>query len=112
MLSHAAAEKLPAFGLETVLKPALTATPTAKINFRPRTAERRSQHMFLQPDASPSKSGYKNAYNCVASLDNKFTFNDGYHIQHHLNSQLHWSELPHQFVATLAEHGRQKGASP
>ncbi|KAK9810976.1 hypothetical protein WJX73_002930 [Symbiochloris irregularis] len=67
-----------------------------------------SQHMFLQPDASPSKSGYKNAYNCVASKDNQLTFNDGYHIQHHLNSQLHWSELPQQFASTLAEHGRQR----
>lgn len=69
----------------------------------------RSQHIFLQPGESPSRSGYKNAYNCVADKGNQLTFNDGYHIQHHLNSQLHWSELPSQFVATLTEHGRQQG---
>ncbi len=63
--------------------------------------------MFLQEDGAGS--AYKLTYNCVDCKDNQVTFNDGYHIQHHLNSQLHWSELPRQFLATIAEHGRHKG---
>ena len=65
--------------------------------------------MFLQESASTSHSGYHVTYNCVANKDNQYTFNDGYHIQHHLNSQLHWSELPQRFLDTLPEHGHQKG---
>ena len=62
--------------------------------------------MFLQ-DATGS--AYKLTYDCIACKDNQVTFNDGYHIQHHLNSRLHWSELPQFFQKTIAEHGQHKG---
>jgi hypothetical protein len=47
---------------------------------------RRSQHVFVDP--SRPRSDYSLAYNCVACPDNQRTLNDGYHIVHHLNSQV------------------------
>ncbi len=67
----------------------------------------RCQHIFVDPD-SPSND-YTLTYNCIASSDNSRTYNDGYHIQHHLNSRLHWSELPHQFMSALDAHDKHDG---
>lgn len=65
-----------------------------------------SQHIFLRGDLLHSPYGI--TYNCIANKDNQYSFNDGYHIQHHMNSQLHWSELPERFLSTVAEHGRHE----
>ena len=48
-------------------------------------------------------------YSCVAHADNQRSFNDGYHVQHHLNSRLHWSELPARFLQTLPQHAGADG---
>ena len=69
----------------------------------------RCQHMFINP-ANP-RSAFGMAYNCVASPDNSCTFNDGYHILHHLNSMTHWSDLPQRFIHYLDQHVAQEGAS-
>ena len=67
----------------------------------------RSQHIFINPEGSGSP--YAITYNCVACADNAITFNDGYHIQHHLNSKTHWSDLPKCFLESLEEHAAQGG---
>ncbi len=51
----------------------------------------------------------RSTYNCLACADNSRTYNDGYHIIHHLNSRLHWSELPQRFIDTLQEHDENDG---
>ncbi len=67
----------------------------------------RSQHVFVDP-AHPDDA-YRSTYNCIAAADNQRTYNDGYHIQHHLNSRLHWSAMPQRFLDTLAEHEEHDG---
>jgi hypothetical protein len=67
----------------------------------------RSQHIFV--DSADPSCDYRLAYNVVGCADNQRTFNDGYHIQHHLNSRLHWSELPRRFKETLDEHTKHDG---
>mmetsp|Transcript_23388 Transcript_23388/g.72883 ORF Transcript_23388/g.72883 Transcript_23388/m.72883 type:complete len:393 (+) Transcript_23388:173-1351(+) len=65
-----------------------------------------SQHIFVEP--SRPADDYCSTYNCLNVLDNRFTFNDGYHIVHHLNARKHWSEMPQNFIDNVAkyeEHG-------
>jgi hypothetical protein len=67
----------------------------------------RSQHIFVDPDTP--RDDYKLTYNCLACPDNPKTYNDGYHIIHHANSRLHWSELPAAFVQQLELHDTKDG---
>lgn len=55
-----------------------------------------SQHIFVDPD-NPS-SNYGLACNHVNAPFNMLTFNDGYHITHHVSSITHWSEMPLHFI--------------
>lgn len=50
-----------------------------------------SQHIFVDPER-PS-SNYALTYNCMNTPENQLTFNDGYHIVHHIISFLHWTEV-------------------
>jgi fatty acid desaturase len=61
-----------------------------------------SQHCFVDP--SKPHCNYKLTYNCVGTLENQKSFNDGYHIVHHKASGLHWSELPSRFIKDLEDH--------
>jgi len=54
-----------------------------------------SQHIFIHPDRP--RSNYGLTMNCINTVNNQRTFNDGYHILHHQNSRTHWSELPDRF---------------
>jgi hypothetical protein len=61
-----------------------------------------SQHMFVDPD-SP-ESNYTLTYNCMDTPGNQTTFNDGYHIVHHVNARLHWTEMPKWFHDNREKH--------
>ena len=58
-----------------------------------------SQHIFVDP-ANP-QSNYGLACNHVNAPFNMLTFNDGYHITHHVSSITHWSEMPLHFIRHL-----------
>lgn len=60
-------------------------------------------------DPAAPDDDYKLTYNCLACPDNSRTYNDGYHILHHANSRLHWSELPSAFIQQLHLHDDKDG---
>jgi len=64
-----------------------------------------SQHIFVDPKR-PTVD-YALTYNCINHVENLFTFNDGYHIVHHINSRLHWSEMPQRFVDNLPTYAAE-----
>eukprot|EP00413_Alexandrium_margalefii_P016183 CAMPEP_0204531980 /NCGR_PEP_ID=MMETSP0661-20131031/11469_1 /ASSEMBLY_ACC=CAM_ASM_000606 /TAXON_ID=109239 /ORGANISM="Alexandrium margalefi, Strain AMGDE01CS-322" /LENGTH=379 /DNA_ID=CAMNT_0051538179 /DNA_START=75 /DNA_END=1214 /DNA_ORIENTATION=+ len=61
-----------------------------------------SQHIFVNPQNHQSNFGL--TYNCMDTPNNQTTFNDGYHVVHHLNARLHWSEVPDYFYQTKDKH--------
>ncbi|CAE8725922.1 unnamed protein product, partial [Polarella glacialis] len=61
-----------------------------------------SQHIFVNPEEY--QSNYHLTYNCIDHPTNQTTFNDGYHVIHHLNARLHWSEIPEYFVNNKDKH--------
>jgi len=58
-----------------------------------------SQHIFVDPDHYADS--YYLAYNIINTDANPVCYNDGYHLLHHLNSRLHWSELPAEFNKSI-----------
>lgn len=65
-----------------------------------------SQHIFINAKLPASAYGY--TYNSINSAHNQSGFNDGYHVEHHLNSRRHWSELPTAFVLKLDAYRRHE----
>jgi len=54
-----------------------------------------SQHIFVDP--ARCESNYALTYNCIDCPGNQTTWNDGYHVIHHMHPRMHWSELPSYF---------------
>jgi len=55
-----------------------------------------AQHIFVDPKRHESNYGL--TYTCINNSHNQCSFNDGYHVIHHINASLHWSELPSTFA--------------
>lgn len=66
-----------------------------------------AQHIFVDP--TNCTSNYALTYNCIDTPVNQTTFNDGYHVIHHANARLHWSEMPGALYAMKERH-LQSGA--
>ncbi|EKX47855.1 hypothetical protein GUITHDRAFT_69166 [Guillardia theta CCMP2712] len=66
-----------------------------------------SQHIFVSP-RNPN-SNYLLAYNVINVSSNQRCFNDGYHVEHHLHSRKHWSELPTSFMRSLDKYAKEGG---
>jgi len=59
------------------------------------------QHLFVDPKRH--ESNYGHTYSCINNSHNQRSFNDGYHVLHHINASLHWSQLPLTFTNNFAK---------
>lgn len=75
-----------------------------------------SQHIFVHPSILTMPqvlTSYE--FNCALTMQlinsphNQRTFNDGYHITHHIKSREHWTDMPYHFLQNL-EKFRDCGA--
>jgi fatty acid desaturase len=55
------------------------------------------QHAFV--DATSPGNAYRNSITCIGIGYNDRCFNDGYHIGHHLQARMHWTDLPKEYEA-------------
>lgn len=70
-----------------------------------------SQHIFVHPSIATMPQNLKSyEFNCALSLqsinhfDNQHAFNDGYHVTHHINSRVHWTELASHFLNNIEKY--------
>jgi len=70
-----------------------------------------SQHIFVHPSIATMPQNLKSyEFNCALSLqsinhfDNQHAFNDGYHVTHHINSRVHWTDLASHFLNNLEKY--------
>jgi fatty acid desaturase len=63
------------------------------------------QHAFV--NTARKNNGIANAISCINSGYNKRCFNDGYHVGHHLRANMHWTEMPANFLANREMYARE-----
>jgi fatty acid desaturase len=74
-----------------------------------------SQHIFVdgsvvsKPNENPTGYRYNSALslNVINHFDNQFSFNDGYHVVHHVKPKCHWTEMPLEFMNNLEKYAEQ-----
>jgi fatty acid desaturase len=64
-----------------------------------------TEHAFI--DHAAPQNLYRSAIVCVNTLYNWIGFNDGYHISHHLNPNLHWTDKPEEFRNHRTAYARE-----
>ena len=65
-----------------------------------------SQHSFL--DINDPGNLYTNSITCINVKYNHRCWNDGYHINHHLRPNMHWTEYPTHFLDHLPSFAAEK----
>ncbi|WP_114781221.1 fatty acid desaturase family protein [Botryobacter ruber] len=65
-----------------------------------------AQHSFV--DYNDPGNCYKNSVTCINTKYNHKCWNDGYHIDHHLQPSLHWTKYPEHFREHLDEFAKNK----
>ena len=63
------------------------------------------QHAFI--DRATPANCYRNSITCINSPYNKQCFNDGYHIGHHLNPSMHWTDMPVNFKENISNYAKE-----
>ncbi len=64
------------------------------------------QHTFICPE-QPGND-YRNSITCINVKFNHKCWNDGYHISHHINPTLHWTEHPQYFRDNISHFARNR----
>ncbi len=64
------------------------------------------QHTFIDP-ADPGND-FRNSITVINVKFNHKCWNDGYHISHHIDPTMHWTEHPRYFREHLDDFGRNK----
>ena len=65
-----------------------------------------AQHAFIDPD-NP-ENNYQNSITCINSVYNRRCYNDGYHIGHHIRPNLHWTEMPIDFLQNIESYKKHR----
>ena len=65
-----------------------------------------AQHAFI--DLNEPANCYRNSITCISSFYNWQCFNDGYHIGHHLNPSMHWTDMPVNFQQNIGSYEKEK----
>ncbi|MBS1646344.1 MAG: fatty acid desaturase [Bacteroidetes bacterium] len=60
------------------------------------------QHAFI--NKMTPRNSYTNSINCINCRYNHTSFNDGYHIVHHIKPAMHWLELPEEFLKNKEQY--------
>ena len=58
-------------------------------------------------DPLKPRCNYHLAYNVVNDGCNQRSFNDGYHVEHHLNPRRHWTDLPGSFAENVGRYAEE-----
>lgn len=61
-----------------------------------------AQHAFVV--ANDPNNPYRNSITCIECTYNERCFNDGYHIGHHIQPRLHWTEMHRDFEENRAQY--------
>lgn len=61
-----------------------------------------AQHAFVAPEQPDNDR--KSSIVCINTRYNRRCFNDGYHIGHHEKPNLHWTEMPRDFLNKQAKY--------
>ncbi|HYG17280.1 MAG TPA: fatty acid desaturase [Ohtaekwangia sp.] len=65
-----------------------------------------AQHSFIDKD-DPGNF-YKNSITCINTKYNNKCWNDGYHISHHIQPNLHWTKHPEHLLSNMKEYANNK----